>query len=118
MEAANTPDGTSVMVRAILSLAAILALIIASAFVFRRFSQRQRRAAGRQQLAVIGSIFLGPKKQIVLVRVLNRLLVLGVTESSMTKLAELDHHELQAAVLDNGEEYLQRFDNPLAKWES
>ncbi len=57
-------------------------------------------------LAFMGQLALGPKKSVVLVRFLNRTLVLGVTDHSINYLTEakMDNEETDngfAATLDN-----------------
>lgn len=116
---ATTPkpaEWGDVMPRALLSLVGIVALVVLLGFATRRFRQRQR-GAGQQQLEVISSIFIGPKKQLVLARAIDRLLVLGVTESAITKLADLPYDSYRQPASGSNEEPKTSFDRVLSRWE-
>jgi flagellar protein FliO/FliZ len=82
-------DDAGVMGRAVLSLVFIFGLIAAGAFALRQLRRRTSGGANSRQLQILGSIFIGPKKQIMLVRAMNQVLVLGVTEAAINKLAEM-----------------------------
>lgn len=67
----------------ILSLLMVLALIIVSAFVLKRFNIAQQ---GNHQLSVVTSLSLGAKERIVVVKVGEQQLLLGVTAQQVTLL--------------------------------
>ncbi|MFP4391451.1 MAG: flagellar biosynthetic protein FliO [Desulfohalobiaceae bacterium] len=79
------------------SLFLLLGLLLLGFYLLKRYGPNAglRFAAG-EQMKVLGQVSLGPKRQLVLVRFLNRLLLLGVTETNIQLLAEAhDEHENQ-----------------------
>ncbi len=70
----------------ILSLLMVLALIIISAMVLKRFNLVQQ---GTSQLKVITSLSLGTKERLVVVQVGDKQLLLGVTSSEINLLETL-----------------------------
>ncbi len=70
----------------ILSLFMVLALIIVSAFVLKRFNIAQQ---GTNQLSVVTSLPLGAKERVVVVQVGDKQLLLGVTAQQVTLLERL-----------------------------
>lgn len=71
----------------ILSLLMVLALIIASAFLLKRF---QPARMGQKGLKVITSLHLGAKERVMVVQVADKQLLLGVTAQQITVLDTLD----------------------------
>jgi len=71
----------------------LLAILIGILFAIKKFTPAGLSNFKQNQLKVLGSLNLGPKKSIVVVRFLNSLLVIGITESNITLLkeVELDH---------------------------
>jgi flagellar protein FliO/FliZ len=71
-------------------LIVIVALIILTLSVLRRFIRPGGTASsGQGALQVIGTLFLEPKKGIYLVKVVDRLLILGVTEGNISILEKV-----------------------------
>ena len=70
----------------ILSLLMVLALIIVSAFILKRFNIAQQ---GTKQLNVVTSLSLGAKERVVVVQVGDKQLLLGVTAQQVTLLESL-----------------------------
>jgi len=76
-----------------------LALLVLLAFIFAAFWLLKRYGgkfgigpAGRGgKLRLVDHLPVGPRKSIVVVRFLNKDLVLGITEQSITFLTEADH---------------------------
>ena len=81
-------DDGSLVVRGMLSLILIIGLIVALAVVVRKMNFRGGTRKNAGQVQIISSVFIGSKKQIVLVRIMDRVLALGITEASINKLAE------------------------------
>jgi flagellar protein FliO/FliZ len=86
------------------SLFLILALLLLGFYLVRRFWPRLGAGSSSQALQVVARQSIGVKKEIVVVRFLNRVFLLGVTESSITMLGEdsADHatqHQNFGAVL-------------------
>jgi len=70
----------------LLSLLMVLALIIVSAFVLKRFNIAQQ---GSKHLSVVTSLSLGAKERVVVVQVGDKQLLLGVTAQQVTLLENL-----------------------------
>jgi len=75
----------------ILSLLMVLAVIIISAFVLKRFNFAQQNT---HQLKVVASLSLGAKERLVVVQVAEKQLVLGVTAQQITLIEHLDETEI------------------------
>ena len=72
----------------ILSLLMVLALILISAFVLKRFNLTQQ---GSNQLKVIASLSLGAKEKIIVVQIGEQQLVLGVCPQQISLLKDLEN---------------------------
>jgi flagellar protein FliO/FliZ len=74
------------------ALLLILAVILLAYWMLKRFGPKLGLggASKGQTLRVEGHLTLGPRKNIMVVRFLNRLLVLGVTDQSINLLTEVD----------------------------
>jgi flagellar protein FliO/FliZ len=70
----------------ILSLLMVLALIIVSAFILKRFNIAQQ---GTSRLSVVTNLSLGAKERVVVVQVGDKQLLLGVTAQQITLLDTL-----------------------------
>lgn len=81
-------DLSLLVFRTFLCLVVVVGMIFLMIFILRKFLYKDKRA-GDDYLKVLGSTFLGPKKSVCLVKVMDRILVLGVTESSITLLSEI-----------------------------
>lgn len=79
---ANTDAGSM-----ILSLLMVLALIIISALVLKRFNFTQQNSS---QIKVIASLSLGVKERLVVAQVGDQQLVLGVTPQNITLIKSLE----------------------------
>jgi flagellar protein FliO/FliZ len=76
------------LLRLILSLVLIVGLIYGSLYLLKR-TQGKKSSLGKN-IEVLERSFISPKKGIFVVKVLSKVLVLGVTESSINCLAELN----------------------------
>jgi flagellar biosynthetic protein FliO len=86
--------GSSIM-RMIVALAIVLACIYGCVFLLKRFGPNKTGRSGeKRMLEMIDSISVGPKKMIAVVRVGERAVVVGITDTQMTSLSELDKDEL------------------------
>ena len=84
--------------RVAVSLAFIVLLIWGAVWVMRRFSGAGAGRAGSDGLVdVLGRTYIAPKKAIYVLRVGDRALAVGVTESTMMPLVELDLEETLSA---------------------
>lgn len=78
-----------VMVRVIASLAIVLGLLFIFMYGLRRW-QRRIQGHGRQDIQVLTTQMILPKRYVSLVRVCDRTLILGITDASMTLLGVLE----------------------------
>ncbi|GAB6037803.1 hypothetical protein JCM15519_23620 [Fundidesulfovibrio butyratiphilus] len=78
-----------------LAMLLILGVILLAYWMLRRFGPKfgLKRPGGAYGLRLEGHLPLGPKKNIMVVRFLNKLLVLGVTEQSINVLTEVDQND-------------------------
>ena len=88
-----------------LAMLLILFVIFLAYWMLKRFGPRMGLGprAGVHGLRFEGQLALGPKRSVMVVRFLNKLLVLGVTDQSINLLTEVDDpHEAQefASALD------------------
>ncbi len=74
--------------RTLLSLLIIVGVIYVAMYLLKRLPNRRR--GGDIAIRIIGTKMLGPKKSIYMVEIEDRRLVLGVTDSSISMLTELE----------------------------
>ncbi|MBU1228378.1 MAG: flagellar biosynthetic protein FliO [Proteobacteria bacterium] len=78
------------IVKMVVALACIVGLIFFVVWLLKQFLPGTvRRPYQRVELGVVSQISLGSRQRLLVVRVAERTLVLGVTEASITTLAEL-----------------------------
>jgi flagellar protein FliO/FliZ len=68
----------------------VLAVILVGFWLLKRFGPMAGLGAARGKLAFEGQLALGPRRSVVVVRFLNKVLVLGVTEHQINLLTEMD----------------------------
>jgi flagellar biogenesis protein FliO len=91
-------DIVSVGIRAMLSLAGIIALIFVTILILKKIAIPQR-SSGKfaQAVTVLGTVPIAQKKSIQLLKLVDRVLVVAITESSISLLTEIDDaHVLEA----------------------
>ncbi|WP_246287822.1 flagellar biosynthetic protein FliO [Desulfolutivibrio sulfoxidireducens] len=83
---------TSVAAQMAMALLLLLAVIFVAFWLIKRFGPRMGLAVSGKNsgLKFLGQLPLGPKRSLVLVRFLNKVLVLGVTEHSINLITEID----------------------------
>jgi flagellar biosynthetic protein FliO len=91
---ASTWSDISLAISVMLKLALVLALIYAALYVLRRW-QGGGLASARRQLAVVESLRLSPRQTLHLVRVCDRVWLIGATDQALNLLAEGDPTVLQ-----------------------
>ncbi len=97
--AAGDASGVSmvaVILKLGLGLGVVILLVWGSVAVLRKSSLGKQFSANTGRIRVLERSYLGPKKSICLVRIGQRALALGVTEGSITTLAQLDDEDLPA----------------------
>ncbi len=78
------------IVKMVVALAAIIGLVFAVVWLMKRFLPGAARAAGeRVDMYVVGQLSVGSRQRVAVVRVHDRVLVLGITEESINTLADL-----------------------------
>ena len=97
MDMTAMPSTTSMVVRMILSLAAVLLLIWAAVHVLQRLSGTKVNSGTTSHIQVLDRTYLAPKKAVYVLKIGTRSLAVGVTDNQITPLAELDAEETQAA---------------------
>ena len=86
-----TPSYEGELFKVLGVLCLILALLFAGLWLLKRFGRRAGLGVfGGSHLKIEGQLALGPKKQVFVVRFLNKHLVLGVTDTSINLLTETD----------------------------
>ena len=91
-------DAYGLMARMALSLAVVVAVIWGALALIRRLSGRNGLSgSGRSRIRVLERSYIAPKKAVYIVQVGERSLALGVTDTQLTTLAELDPVETLAA---------------------
>ena len=68
----------------------IVAVLLGGYWLLRRFGPRGGLGLARGELKLEGQLSLGPKRHVVVVRFLNRRMVLGVTEQHINLLTEVE----------------------------
>ena len=99
------PDTGSLLLRTSGALLLVVALIFVVIFLLRRYVfSRSGSGPGLGEVRVLNTTFLGPKKSIHLVKVLNRVLVLGVSDTQMATLSEFKAEEAEEFLVRNESE--------------
>ena len=83
----------------LLSLGLVLALMFGLTYLLRRYVVAGGTAASQPlPIELLGRKTLQPKKSVVVIKVADKVLVLGVSEQSMQLLTELTEEELRGSV--------------------
>lgn len=81
----------SSFLKMIFALAIVLGLLIGVMYFVKKFMQQTGPASDNSALInVISSRYLGPKNRIVLVEVIDKILVVGISNQQMTTLAVIE----------------------------
>ncbi len=92
--------------RMIGALALVLGLLFGVMYFVKRFMSQVAPASDNQALInIISSRYLGPKSSIILVEVLDRLIVVGISNQQMTTLACIDDPLAIAEIKDKRANY-------------
>lgn len=72
-------------------LCLILALLFVALYLLKRYGAKAGLPMGmRSEMKMLGQLSLGPKRNLVVVRFLNKILVLGVTDTQINLVTEMD----------------------------
>ncbi|MCR9261276.1 MAG: flagellar biosynthetic protein FliO [Pseudomonadaceae bacterium] len=84
-----------------LALVLIVGLVVLLGYVVRRFQSLKGHQSG--QLKIIDSAYLGPKEKLVLVRIADQHVLVGMNPQCITKLAQLEAGGSFSAALDQAQ---------------
>lgn len=91
-----------VVVKTLLSLAAVITLMVAVVFVMKKYLYGNQSVSSPViDMRVIGTLMLQPKRTVSLVKVMNKILIVGVTEEGMRTLGEISDEESLRVVEEN-----------------
>jgi flagellar biosynthetic protein FliO len=82
------PGGWEFSLRAVLAILFVLALLIAAIYVSKKYLPKIANLQGRE-IRVVETVHLGPRKAVHVLEVYNRRFLIGSTNESVTKLADL-----------------------------
>ncbi len=98
-------DLTAAAVKMIGVLAIILAALIGGVWLMKRYLPGAARRVGglsTETIELLGAFSLSPKRQLTLIKVAGRVLLLGVTDQSINLITEIDDPE-ELARLEEGD---------------
>jgi len=78
------------MLKSIGMLCVVLAVLAGILFIFRQFTERRTGRINKRFISLMTSFHLGPKEKLMLVDVLGKKILLGVTQQTINTLAVLD----------------------------
>lgn len=88
-----------VLVKMLLSLAAVLGLMFGVVWLLRRFITRGAGPASRPvEIEIVGSRVLEQRKSVYVLKILQNVIVVGVTEHGMNTLAEIRDEQSLGAI--------------------
>ncbi|HCV44148.1 MAG TPA: hypothetical protein DGH68_11740 [Bacteroidetes bacterium] len=83
------------LVKTLFSLAAVLVLMAGIVFVMKKYVYKGQTSNGSVvSVDVLGHRLLTPKRSVQVIKVLNKIIVVGVTEGGMTSLGEIDDEDI------------------------
>jgi|GEM_PF-2408277 flagellar biosynthetic protein FliO len=83
------------LLKTVASLLGVLALMVAVVWAIKRFVVENRSRGGNiVEIDILGQRALQPKRSILVVQVLNKVLVVGNTEEGMRTLTEIDDEDV------------------------
>ena len=95
--ASNVPGTFGLVARMVFSLLVVLGLIWGAVQVLHRFSRKSGSSGGFSHIRVLDRAYLAPKRAVYVVQIGSRALALGVTDSQVTRLTDLDPDETRSA---------------------
>lgn len=106
--------GYSVVFQMAGALFLVLALLLLASYFLRRYGHKIGVGASRRTgLELVGQLPLGPRRGVAVVRFLDRVLVLGVTEHQVNLLTELIEEKEPVSGKDEFADVLDKKTNPL-----
>lgn len=88
-----------IVVKTFLSLAAVIALMFGIVFVMRKYLAGGRASSSAiVDMRIIGTMALQPKRSVSVLKVMNKVLIVGMTEEGMQALGEINDGESIRAI--------------------
>jgi flagellar biosynthetic protein FliO len=86
----NSPELFSSFLKIVSALAVTVGVLIVTAYLFKRAMKRGRgEINNRELIRILSSQYLGPKSSIMLVDVLGRVIVIGISSGTISLLTEI-----------------------------
>ena len=101
------PDAFGLVTKMGVSLLIVLVVIWLAVQLIRRLHARGLTGAARSHVQVLDRTYIAPKKAICIVQIGSQYLALGVTDSQITRLSELDPEQTRLALQAPREEGAQ-----------
>ena len=87
--------------RLILALALVLALIMATVWLVKKLNPGMVRTGSSGTIRILSATYLGPKKGLYLIKVLDRVILVGMTENSVQPITEFSGDEEAVRLLES-----------------
>jgi flagellar biogenesis protein FliO len=88
-----------IVVKTLLSLAAVIALMVGVLFVMKKYMVGAQSASSALiDMKVIGTMALQPKRTVSVLKVMDKVLIIGVTEDGMRTLGEINDEKSLAQI--------------------
>jgi len=97
-----TPDMVSSGLKMAAALVLVLAAVLLAAYIARRFLSRRGSIGGTGSLRILGTQYVGVKKNIMLLEVPGSVLVLGITGDRISLLDKIQDQEALQKLEQNG----------------
>jgi flagellar protein FliO/FliZ len=95
------PDMSSAVIKTIAALAIVLAAVLFISYIAKKLLKKNDIVFGKDKLIrVLGTSYIGVKKAITLLDVAGEVLVIGVTNNSITMLTKLESEEARSKLLN------------------
>ncbi len=95
------PNFTDMILKSIFSLSVVIVLIIGFVMFIKKFVyNRSGSNISNGLIKVINTTYIAPKKSINLVKIMDRILVVGITENQMQTLAEFKEEEIPDSIIE------------------
>lgn len=88
-----------VYLKILLLLGLVIALILGAVWIIKRISPQFNRAQGGA-IKILSSTWLGPKKALFLIEVMDRVILVGMTDNNVNSIAEFTDRD-EVAILKN-----------------
>lgn len=83
-----------IVVKTFVSLAAVIALMVGVVFVMKKYLYGGKSSSANiVDMKVIGTMMLQPKRSVSVLKVMDKVLIIGVTEAGMETLGEINDRE-------------------------